>query len=165
MKENVQQSKMRQKKEILQKYHSFCVGQLFLGLLWSLVNIPSKTPLEKTNFSFADNFLVRHGTPSPLPPLVAGTPSGWICSGPVCAALVTEFICVSVLLYLKDIVFLGVIQWNPLALTSFLPLLPHIDLWAKGKGLMKTSHFDLVLQSLILHTCSIVSLCVSAHLL
>ena len=77
-----------------------------------MANIPSETPLEKTNFAFASRYQLQitfrssmrayvHLALSVLGPHVV-----WTCAGHVCVATVSEFICASVLLCLEDIVSL-----------------------------------------------------------
>lgn len=95
---------------------------------WSLplsgVGIPSETPMETANFSFMNYYLlmISSGSGRNLCPLrlSVGAPSDSDpCSSCAQSHNLHDYICMSVLFYLEDLVSL--VSSIPLALTLFLP--------------------------------------------
>lgn len=151
---------------------SFCVGQLLLGMRPTPREFVCPVRLHWRELIFflckwlsgGDSFLVRDGSPCPLPPLSDGTPSGLdLCRPRACCHSLCAFISASVLLCLEDF------PWShlsPLALFIFLSPLLQSSLSPEEKCLMKTSHLGLsVPKSLSLCELSSCGSHTSSHLL
>lgn len=157
---------MKQQKNQKTPLSFFCVELLrvILGPAVSVVYIPTQTPLEKTNLSFASgchleavSWFLEVGGVCSCPGLDAGSLSAWSCVDPPHAAMV------SMSSYMYQSCCIWKFPWchlSPLALLIFpLPLL-HSSLSLEERGLMKSSHLGLrVPRTVTLH---VVQLWVSA---
>lgn len=136
-----------------------------MGLTPCLVDMPNEISSEKTKFSFVSDVNGRQlivGGVCVHFPLSSGTPSVLKLIGPVHAPTVSEFICVSVLLYLEDTIFLDSSNTPGSPNLSF----PHRFLSPEVRTLMKSSPLGLSVHSLPPSThCWDVGLYVSSHLL